>query len=26
MSVEQLSRFQKFIDNKWHEYIKKAEA
>jgi len=26
MSVEQLSRFQKFIDNKWNEYIKKAEA
>jgi pyruvate ferredoxin oxidoreductase beta subunit len=26
MSVEQLSRFQKFIDTKWNEYIKKAEA
>lgn len=26
MSVEQLSSFQKFIDNKWHEYIKKAEG
>jgi pyruvate ferredoxin oxidoreductase beta subunit len=25
MSVEQLSRLQKFIDNKWHEYLKKAE-
>jgi pyruvate ferredoxin oxidoreductase beta subunit len=26
MSVEQLSRFQKFIDSKWNEYLKKAEA
>jgi pyruvate ferredoxin oxidoreductase beta subunit len=26
MSVEQLSRLQKFIDSKWNEYVKKAEA
>lgn len=26
MSVEQLSRFQKFIDSKWNEYLKKAEG
>jgi pyruvate ferredoxin oxidoreductase beta subunit len=25
MSVEQMSRLQKFIDNKWNEYIKRAE-
>lgn len=26
MSEEQLNRLQKFIDNKWNEYLKKAEA
>lgn len=26
MSEEQLHGMQKFIDNKWHEYLKKAEA
>jgi pyruvate ferredoxin oxidoreductase beta subunit len=26
MSVEQLSSLQKFIDNKWNEYLKKAES
>jgi pyruvate ferredoxin oxidoreductase beta subunit len=26
MSEEQLSRFQKFIDGKWNEYLKKAEG
>ena len=26
MSGEQLSSLQKFIDNKWHEYLKKAES
>jgi pyruvate ferredoxin oxidoreductase beta subunit len=26
MSAEQLSSLQKFIDNKWNEYLKKAES